>query len=63
LQSLFRLNSAEAWRLGQRRRSQFLAALLKRKREDTAADAPDRVGDFDRSLPAKDRRRGEIAAE
>jgi hypothetical protein len=41
-QSLFRFDSAEAWRLGQRRRSQYLAALLNRKRNETPVDVPDR---------------------
>jgi len=31
LQSIFRLDSAEIWRLGQQLRSQYLAALLHRK--------------------------------
>jgi hypothetical protein len=42
LQSVLRLGSAEIWRLGQQRRSQYLVALLNRKRNETAVDAPDR---------------------
>ena len=34
LQSVFSMGSAEIWRLGQRRRSQFLAAQLSRKRNE-----------------------------
>ena len=40
LQSIFRFDSAEVWRLGQQRRSQYLAALLHRERNKTAVDAP-----------------------
>jgi hypothetical protein len=39
---IFRLSSAEAWRVGQARRSQFLAALLKRKRKTPTVNTPDR---------------------
>jgi hypothetical protein len=42
LQWVFRLGTAEIWRLGQRRRSQYLAALLDRKCNETPVDAPDR---------------------
>jgi hypothetical protein len=42
LQWVFRLGTAEIWRLGQRRRSQYLAALLNRKCNETAVDAPER---------------------
>lgn len=41
LQSIFRFDSAEIWRLGQQRRSRYLAALLHRKSNKTAVDAPD----------------------
>jgi hypothetical protein len=41
-QGLFRLDSAEVRRLAQQRRARYLAALLKRKRNDAAADVPDR---------------------
>src|SRR6516164_3324272 len=41
LQGIFHFDSAELWRLGQQRRSQCLAALLNRKRSETAVDAPD----------------------
>jgi hypothetical protein len=41
LQSIFRFDSAEIWRLAQQRRSQYLAALLNRKSNKTALDAPD----------------------
>jgi len=41
LQSIFRFDSAEIWRLGQQRRSRYLAALLHRKSNKTVVDAPD----------------------
>jgi hypothetical protein len=43
LQSIFRFDSAEIWRLGQQRRSRYLATLLHRKSNKTAVDAPDGV--------------------
>jgi len=42
VQDVFRFDSAEVWRLGQQRRGQYLNAFLHRKRNETAADAPDR---------------------
>ncbi len=42
LEGIFRFNTAEIWRLGQQRRSQYLAALLNRKSTETDLDAPDR---------------------
>jgi hypothetical protein len=41
-QSIFHFDLAEIWRLGQQRRSQYLAALLNRKSNETALDVPDR---------------------
>jgi hypothetical protein len=41
LQCIFRFDSAEIWRLSQQRRSRYLAALLHRKSNKTAVDAPD----------------------
>jgi hypothetical protein len=38
LRSVFRVGSAEIWRLGQQRRAQYLAALLNRKRDERAPD-------------------------
>jgi hypothetical protein len=32
------VGSAEIWRLGQQRRAQYLAALLNRKRDESAPD-------------------------
>jgi len=42
-QGLFRASAAEVWRLGQQRRSQFLAALLKRKRDAPAVHMSQRI--------------------
>jgi hypothetical protein len=41
LQGFFRFDLAEIWGLGQKRRSQCLAALLRSKCNQTAVDAPD----------------------
>jgi hypothetical protein len=38
LQSIFRFDSTEIWRLGQQLRSQYLAALLRRNSNKIAVD-------------------------
>src|SRR5215472_8322291 len=43
LQGVFRLSSAEVWRLAQQRRAQYLAAPLNRNSTDAAIDQPDRL--------------------
>src|SRR5215472_1056681 len=43
LQGVFRLSSAEVWRLAQQRRSQYLAVPLNRKSTEAAIDGPDRL--------------------
>jgi len=56
LQSIFRLDSAEIWRLGQQLRSQYLAALLQRKTNKTALDAPDGFSGRTQRSPTADPR-------
>jgi hypothetical protein len=51
LQSIFRFDSAEIWRLGQQRRSQYLAALLHPKSNKIAVDAPDGFSDRTQRSP------------
>jgi len=41
----FHVDPADVRRFAERRRAQYLAALLKRKRDKAATDEPDRVGD------------------
>jgi hypothetical protein len=57
LQSIFRFDSAEIWRLGQQHRSRYLAALLHRKSNKTAVDAPDGFSGRTQRSPTADPRR------
>jgi hypothetical protein len=56
LQSIFRFDSAEIWRLGQQLRSHYLAALLHRKTNKTAVDAPDSFSGRTQRSPTADPR-------
>jgi hypothetical protein len=56
LQRIFRFDSAQIWRLGQQHRSRYLAALLYRKSNKTAVDAPNGFSGRTQRSPTADPR-------